>query len=75
MNPAVPGHTDRGVMRMDISNMPAGFLQALARNAPAMAAFAGMDGAQQRLVLEKARRARSEAEMRQVANTLANSPM
>lgn len=60
---------------MDFTKVPIGFGLALAQNEAAMAAYAGMGEAQKRQVIEKARHARSEQEMRQVVDTLANSPM
>lgn len=60
---------------MDFAKVPIGFGLALAQNEAAMAAYAGMGEEQKRRVIEKARHARSEQEMRQVVETLANSPM
>lgn len=48
---------------------------ALAQNEAAMAAYGAMDKAQKQMILEKARHARSEAQMQQIVDTLANSPM
>ena len=60
---------------MDLTKVPAGFALALAQSNVAMTAFAGMGEEQKRLVLDKARSARTEWEMRQIVYTLANSPM
>lgn len=60
---------------MDFAQLPVGFAMALARNNAALEAFAGMGPDQKRLVLEKARKARSEREMEQIVYTLADSPM
>ena len=60
---------------MDLTKVPAGFSMALAQNSAAMDAYAAMDPEAKRLVLEKARSARSQWEMQQVVYTLANSPM
>lgn len=60
---------------MDLTKVPIGFSMALAQNNAAMTAFAGMEPEAKRLVLEKARNAKSEWEMQQVVYTLANSPM
>lgn len=60
---------------MDFAKVPVGFGMALAQNGLAMAVYAGMGEAERRLVLDKARHARSEDDMRQIVDTLANSPM
>ena len=60
---------------MDFVKVPIGFGMALGQNELAMAVYAGMDLREKQMVLEKARRARSEAEMRQIVDTLAGSPM
>ena len=60
---------------MDFVKVPVGFGMALGQNELAMAVYAGMDIREKQMVLEKARHARSEQEMRQIVDTLANSPM
>ena len=60
---------------MDFVKVPIGFGMALGQNELAMAAYAGMGLREKQMVLEKARQARSETEMRQIVDTLANSPM
>lgn len=60
---------------MDFAKVPVGFGMALAQNRTAMTAYAAMGDEQKQLVLEKARHARSEQEMQQIVDTLANSPM
>ena len=60
---------------MDLTKVPAGFALALAQNELAMTVFSRMGDREKALVLEKARHARSEWEMKQIAYTLANSPM
>lgn len=60
---------------MDFAKVPIGFGMALAQNETAMAAYAGMGAEQKQAVLNKARGARSEQEMQQIVDTLANSPM
>lgn len=60
---------------MDFAQVPVGFGMALAQNEAAMAAYGAMDKAQKQMILEKARHARSEAQMQQIVDTLANSPM
>lgn len=60
---------------MDLTKVPAGFALALAQSELALGVYADMDEPQRRLVLDKARRARSSEEMRQIVDTLENSPM
>lgn len=60
---------------MDLTKVPAGFALALAQSELAMGIYAGMGEKQRQLVLEKARNARSHHEMRQIVDTLENSPM
>lgn len=60
---------------MDFVKVPIGFGMALGQNELALSVYASMAPAQKAAVLEKARRARSEGEMRQIVDTLANSPM
>lgn len=60
---------------MDLTKVPAGFALALAQSNAAMDAFAAMNPDQKQMVLEKARHARSQAEMQQVVYTLAGSPL
>lgn len=60
---------------MDLTKVPAGFALALAQSELAMGVFASMKEEQRRLVLEKAGHARTRDEMRQIVDTLENSPM
>lgn len=60
---------------MDLTKVPAGFALALAQSELALGVYAGMNDEQKRMVLDKARRARSADEMRQIVDTLENSPM
>lgn len=60
---------------MDLTKVPAGFALALAQSELALGVYADMDEPQRRMVLDKARRARSSEEMRQIVDTLENSPM
>lgn len=60
---------------MDLTKVPAGFALALAQSELALGVYADMDEPQRRLVLDRARRARSSEEMRQIVDTLENSPM
>ena len=60
---------------MDFVKVPVGFGMALGQNELALSVYAAMDTAQRAAVLEKARLARSQQEMQQVVDTLANSPM
>ena len=60
---------------MDLTKVPQGFALALAQSDLAMGVFGSMGKTERRLILEKARAARSEAEMRQIIDTLENSPM
>ena len=60
---------------MDFVKVPVGFGMLLAQNEMAMAVYAGMAIREKQMVLEKARHARSEGEMQQIVDTLANSPM
>ena len=60
---------------MDFVKVPVGFGMALGQNELAMAVYAGLDIREKQMVLEKARHARSEQEMHQIVDTLANSPM
>ena len=57
---------------MDFYKVPIGFGMALAMNEPAMAAYGVMTEEQQKRVLDKARNARSEAEMRQIVSSMVN---
>lgn len=60
---------------MDLTKVPAGFALALAQSELAMGVYAGMDDPQRQLILEKARRARTRSQMRQIVDDLANSPL
>lgn len=60
---------------MDLTKVPAGFALALSQNELAMTVYSRMGDREKQMVLEKARHARSADEMRQIAYTLANSPM
>lgn len=60
---------------MDLTKVPAGFALALAQSELALGIYASMGEDQKRMVLEKARRARSSDEMRRIVDTLENSPM
>lgn len=55
---------------MDFTKIPIGFGMALAVNEPAMAKYAAMTEQQKQAVLDKARNARSEQEMRQIVNNI-----
>ncbi len=55
---------------MDLNKMPLGFGMALARNFNAMNTYSAMTPAQQQVILEKVRNARSEAEMYEIVNNL-----
>lgn len=68
-------YAGRGGIRriaMDFYKVPIGFGMALAMNEPAMAAYGVMTKEQQKRVLDKARNARSEAEMRQIVSSMVN---
>lgn len=57
---------------MDFYKVPIGFGMALAMNPPAMNAYSAMTEEQKQAVLSKAHNARSEREMHQIVNSLAN---
>lgn len=58
---------------MDFYKVPIGFGMALAMNESAMAAYAAMTEPQKQAILEKARAARSEAEMHRIVAGITNS--
>ena len=60
---------------MDFYKVPIGFGMALAMNHPAMEAYAAMTEQQKQAILNKAHNARSEREMHQIANSIANGTM
>jgi len=55
---------------MDFTKVPIGFGMALAVNEPAMTKYAAMTEQQKQAVLDKARNARSQQEMRQIVNSI-----
>ena len=57
---------------MDFYKVPIGFGMALAMNPPAMNAYSAMTEEQKLAVLSKAHNARSEKEMHDIVNSLAN---
>ena len=60
---------------MDFYKVPIGFGMALAMNQPAMNAYAAMTEAQKQEILNKAHNVRSEKEMHNLVNSLANGTM
>ena len=60
---------------MDFYKIPIGFGMALAVNEPAMNAYAAMTEDQKQAIINKAHNARSEKEMHDLVNTLANGTM
>lgn len=60
---------------MDFKKVPVGFGMALAQNADALNAYAGMNKEQKRAVLEKAQDARSKGEMRRIVDSIGNGGM
>ncbi len=56
---------------MDFGSVPLGFGMALAQNEAAVNAYAVMTKEQKKAVLEKAHKARSKQEMRQIVSDLA----
>lgn len=56
---------------MDFYKVPAGFSMALAMNPPALNAYSAMTEKQKQAVLSKAHNARSQQEMHQIVNSLA----
>lgn len=56
---------------MDFYKVPIGFGMELAMNATAMAAYATLTEAEKQDILNRARHARSEKEMRQIVNSIA----
>ncbi len=56
---------------MDFYKAPIGFGMALAMNPPAMNAYAAMTEQQKQAILTKAHNARSEKEMHQIVNSIA----
>lgn len=60
---------------MDFYKVPIGFGMALAINEPAMNAYSAMTEAQKKEILNKAHNVRSEREMHNLVNSLANGTM
>ena len=58
---------------MDFYKVPIGFGMALAMNPPALNAYSAMTEEQKQAILNKAHNARSEQEMHQIVNSIANS--
>lgn len=56
---------------MNFAEVPIGFGMALARNEKAVNAYAMMTKEQKQAILEKARKAHSEKEMRQIVSSIA----
>lgn len=56
---------------MDFGEVPIGFGMALAQNEKAVNAYAMMTKEQKQTILEKAHKARSEGEMRQIVSAIA----
>ena len=55
---------------MDFYKVPLGFGMALAMNANALNAYSGMSEEQKQDILDKAHRARSQQEMREIVNSM-----
>lgn len=55
---------------MDYYTIPVGFGMALAMNEPALNAYSAMTEAEKEVILDRARNARSEAEMHRIAESL-----
>jgi len=55
---------------MDFYKVPLGFGMALAMNANALNAYSSMTEMQKQAILDKAHRARSEQEMREIVNSM-----
>ena len=62
----------KGDCSMDFYQIPIDFSMALAMIEPAMNAYSAMTEAQKQAVLNRARNARSEAEMHQIVASLTN---
>lgn len=56
---------------MDFTKVPIGFGMELAQNEAAMARYAGLSQQEKQAVLDRAHRARSEEEMRQIVSGIA----
>lgn len=56
---------------MDFTKVPIGFGMELAQNEAAMARYAGLSQQEKQAVLDRAHRARSEEEMRQIVSSIA----
>ena len=50
--------------------LPIGFTMALAQNGPAMMAFAGLEEAARREIVERARSAKSKSDMRDIVSSI-----
>ena len=57
------------------NDLPIGFAMALAQNGPAMTAFSAMDQMMRAEIVERARRARSRADMRDIVDSLGQNPI
>ena len=55
-----------------VGELPIGFTMALAQNGPAMMAFAGLDEAARREIVDRARSAKSKSDMRDIVSSIGN---
>ena len=53
-----------------VGDLPIGFTMALAQNGPAMMAFAGLDEAARREIVDRARSAKSKSDMREIVSSI-----
>lgn len=53
-----------------VGELPIGFTMALAQNGPAMMAFAGLDEAARREIVDRARSAKSKSDMREIVSSI-----
>lgn len=53
-----------------VGELPIGFTMALAQNGPAMMAFAGLDEAARREIVDRARSAKSKSDMRDIVSSI-----